>query len=753
MSRHLFAAALTLFLATTASALDGVWSGAFHASGPDREVLCLIEDGGDVLAAGRFDAVGTVATPAHVARWHAGQWSPVGAAITAYSVYDLCRHEGVLHALGSVDGGCRVWRLMDGQWETVGDVLPGSPGALATYQGDLHAGPYRLEEGAWVDRLQTDGPVQSLVEFEGLLVAGGRFTSAGGVATGRVAAWDGTTVVTDLAGQDSVVADLAVWHDQLFAARDANGPDEAVGVQVWTGTAWSDVAELGTVHPFRRMTDLVAGPDRLLVCGYSYVPIIKVRDLGGAFLRAWDGEVATPLYEPEDAVRFLAALDTEDGALVGGIFTTLGDPLCSHLGRVAGGAISPVCEPGLGADGAVSVLRDGLDGLALGGDFRTVGGMVSQGVMLHDAGAWVPRDLRVVDWQAFPADLVWDGPVLGAVVSRHVGTSSGYWDGTQWVFGESNFGPDSRALVAWNGRVLGAAYGAILEYPEYVQAFPYAEVDGECRCLLAWNGDLVAAGDFTAVDGVPAAHIAVHDGAAWQPLGTGLPESVEALGLWQGQLVVASRGPGEDWYTAVIRVWTGADWNELGVLTGGPAEAVQEYAGCLFVAGAFDCPDDAGRPMTGLACWDGAHWQSVGAARHARALAVRDGRLWVGGAFRLAGGVPASYLTTFTATTTATPDPIPTASALALVAPAPNPFNPRTELRFALPCPAHVRLTVHDVAGRRLRTVLDGFRPAGEHRVVWDGTDAGGRALPSGTYLIRLEAGGRATSATATLVR
>jgi len=73
----------------------------------------------------------------------------------------------------------------------------------------------------------------------------------------------------------------------------------------------------------------------------------------------------------------------------------------------------------------------------------------------------------------------------------------------------------------------------------------------------------------------------------------------------------------------------------------------------------------------------------------------------------------------------------------------PNPFNPRTTVRFDLPAAAAVRLTVFDLAGRAVRVLVDDALPAGSHEAVWDGRDAAGRETSSGTYLARLEAGGK----------
>ncbi|HPF69138.1 MAG TPA: FlgD immunoglobulin-like domain containing protein, partial [Candidatus Krumholzibacteria bacterium] len=83
----------------------------------------------------------------------------------------------------------------------------------------------------------------------------------------------------------------------------------------------------------------------------------------------------------------------------------------------------------------------------------------------------------------------------------------------------------------------------------------------------------------------------------------------------------------------------------------------------------------------------------------------------------------------------------------------PNPFNPSTTIRFALPAAGTVRLTVHDVAGRLVRTLLDGGCETGEQGVVWDGRDDAGRSLGSGVYLYRLTTAAGASAGRMTLVK
>ena len=66
----------------------------------------------------------------------------------------------------------------------------------------------------------------------------------------------------------------------------------------------------------------------------------------------------------------------------------------------------------------------------------------------------------------------------------------------------------------------------------------------------------------------------------------------------------------------------------------------------------------------------------------------------------------------------------------------PNPFNPSTEIAFALPEDAHVQLGIHDVLGREVARLVDGSLAAGHHRIRFEAN-----GLASGVYLYRITAG------------
>jgi len=94
-----------------------------------------------------------------------------------------------------------------------------------------------------------------------------------------------------------------------------------------------------------------------------------------------------------------------------------------------------------------------------------------------------------------------------------------------------------------------------------------------------------------------------------------------------------------------------------------------------------------------------------------------------------------------------------TPPAFTVLGAAPNPFNPRTEIRFALPAAAHVRVTVLAVDGRRVATVADQVFGEGAQAVVWNGRSDLGREMGSGTYLFVVEAGGERRVGRMTLLK
>jgi len=92
--------------------------------------------------------------------------------------------------------------------------------------------------------------------------------------------------------------------------------------------------------------------------------------------------------------------------------------------------------------------------------------------------------------------------------------------------------------------------------------------------------------------------------------------------------------------------------------------------------------------------------------------------------------------------TTSETDVVVKPPAMVLHANYPNPFNPETVISYSLRSGGLVELDVFNVRGQRVKTLVSGFKSAGEHRVLWNGTDDKGVGVASGVYFYRMKAGG-----------
>lgn len=135
----------------------------------------------------------------------------------------------------------------------------------------------------------------------------------------------------------------------------------------------------------------------------------------------------------------------------------------------------------------------------------------------------------------------------------------------------------------------------------------------------------------------------------------------------------------------------------------------------------------------------GALFSTGGDYRLGGTLGQVDGGTLSGGDYDLMGGF---WTPTGTLVLDAPPPTEGTApAAFVAFAPAPNPSHGDVRFTFDLPRSRGVRVTLHDLSGRWLRTLLDGERGAGRHTVLWDGLAANGGRAPAGMYFVRIDAG------------
>ncbi|HFD04930.1 MAG TPA: T9SS type A sorting domain-containing protein, partial [Firmicutes bacterium] len=72
-----------------------------------------------------------------------------------------------------------------------------------------------------------------------------------------------------------------------------------------------------------------------------------------------------------------------------------------------------------------------------------------------------------------------------------------------------------------------------------------------------------------------------------------------------------------------------------------------------------------------------------------------------------------------------------------------NPFTDNTAIEFALPNKAKVTLSIYDISGKKVNTLVDREYNSGRYTMKWNGEDSNGKKLPGGFYFARIKAGNK----------
>jgi len=83
----------------------------------------------------------------------------------------------------------------------------------------------------------------------------------------------------------------------------------------------------------------------------------------------------------------------------------------------------------------------------------------------------------------------------------------------------------------------------------------------------------------------------------------------------------------------------------------------------------------------------------------------------------------------------------------------PNPFNPKTEIEYALPYSGYVLLSIYNIMVQRVATLVDEEQKAGYHKAFWDGRDGNGKDVSTGIYFYRIQTRGFSDTKKIALIR
>jgi ligand-binding sensor domain-containing protein len=199
--------------------------------------------------------------------------------------------------------------------------------------------------------------------------------------------------------------------------------------------------------------------------------------------------------------------------------------------------------------------------------------------------------------------------------------------------------------------------------------------------------------------------------------------------IWAGTLAGAS--------------WTtdGSSWASISELSAYRVwSIVSDWQGRLWIS----APDPASNPQ-GLFQYDSSGTTQLGRWDNTNGLVDnilrritidnKNGKVWCAtnsGVTVLSGVVPPNPALAVTG------NHLTTEASFRLSQNYPNPFNPETMIAYTLDRPQQVRLTIFNICGEGIRTLVSEARPVGSHVVRWDGRDDRGVRVSSGTYFYQL---------------
>jgi hypothetical protein len=318
------------------------------------------------------------------------------------------------------------------------------------------------------------------------------------------------------------------------------------------------------------------------------------------------------------------------------------------------------------------------------------------------------------------------------------------WDGTKWY-------------PLADGGVAGGKYPSVF-------------------CMTVYNDVLVVGGNFWKAGDKYANRLATWNGFAWSQFGAGMDDWVSALTVYEGDLIAGG------WFSRAgcvaannVARWDGEYWTPVGSGTNDPVWSLTTYGDGLIAGGFFT--EAGGVPANRIARYDENGWIALGSGADyvVRDLTVDNDHLFAVGYFLRAGGRPSYYIGEWMNPQWSPPPPPPPEeeeppagdgedvagrdenlmegqlpSPDVVVGPVlssgtlitvPNPYRPHQAIYLQPDAAGFAEVTVFNVHGQRLQTLL--AEPVGleQLQLTWDGRTASGARAPAGIYFVSARVG------------
>jgi uncharacterized delta-60 repeat protein len=423
---------------------SGEWSALGSGVNASARTLVVLPSG-DVIAGGYFTTAGGL--PANrIARYNltTGEWSALGSGVSGIVdpfIYELAVLPdgniitcGYFNTAGGLSAnGIARYNPGDGSWSALGggvgvsnfnsvvtslmvlqggDVIVGgsfsvaggnSANRIVRLNGSAHS-PLGTGIG---DNFTTVRALTTLLP-NGDIIAGGDFTTAGGLPARYIARWNGSTwspFGTGLIGGGGIYALATLPNGDLIAGGNfsTDGGVTRSGIARWNGSAWSPlgtgVGLVGTVYALTTLPngDLIAGGQ------FEFTTSVGWRVWN---IARWNGSAWSPLrtgQSPDSGVTVLKTLPNGD-LIAGGSFSTIGSVQARSIARWNGSTWSPLGTGLAGSFTNVSALTTLPNGdLVVGGRFTTAGGVPVNNISRWNGSAWSTLGTGITGGGSYPS--------------------------------------------------------------------------------------------------------------------------------------------------------------------------------------------------------------------------------------------------------------------------------------------------------------------------------------------------------------
>jgi hypothetical protein len=266
------------------AAWDGTnWSDLGGGTNGSVNALCVYN--GELVAAGWFsEAGGNVVNG--IAAWDGRSWHHIGGGMNS-PVGGLYLYEDDLIATGpfTIAGGVpanRIARWNGSVWSAMDQGLDDQGiGLLVVYQGQLYGkegfNTYKWDGSAWVFCPEIDpfdGQITDMFVYQDKLIVGGHFIGMNGISANGIASWDGTpggwqSLGDGLGGSFVAVDDMVAYNGDLLVGGSFStaGGQPAIGIARWDGSQWHALGQSFEGSPGTQAAALIVHGDELVACG------------------------------------------------------------------------------------------------------------------------------------------------------------------------------------------------------------------------------------------------------------------------------------------------------------------------------------------------------------------------------------------------------------------------------------------------------------------------------------------------------